>query len=136
MPAVETDLRAEKRLRVLFALKAVPPRVISGVLADGTIVARFQIPATRPMKLSDSRTVSRADLFDAFAAAAAGQTAVVSVREGMTSVEGSVRIEADGSAALEVPNHTWHFAHAGLMAQDPDQRRKGLGQGRGSQNLG
>src|SRR5258708_40100754 len=121
MPAVETDLRAEKRLRVLFALKAVPPRVISGVLADGTIVARFQIPATRPMKLSDSRTVSRADLFDAFAAAAAGQTAVVSVRQGMASVEGTVRIVAEGSEALEQPNQTWNFCQLDLLALVPGQ---------------
>jgi hypothetical protein len=136
MPAVETDPRAENRLRVLFALQAVPPRLISDVLADGTIVARFQIPATRPIKLSDTRTISRADLFGAFAAAAAGDAPVVSVREGMSSVEGSVRIEADGSAVLEVPNHRWRFAYAGLMAQDPEQRRKILLQALDSHTLG
>lgn len=125
---MESETRGEDRLRVLFALQAVSPRLISDVLADGVIQARFEIPAARPVKLSDNRTVPRSELFGAFATAAAVETATVSVREGGSTLQGSVRIEPDGSGILEVPDHRWRFAYAGLMARDPERRGQLLAQ--------
>jgi hypothetical protein len=114
------------RSRAVFALSRLSRRLQGEVLADGTILSRFEIPATRPIRLTEKVVVSQEKLFAAFSEAARGTPASVSVDEHGAMVDRSVWIEPDGSAVLELPSQRWRFSHAGLLAVQLERRSEYL----------
>lgn len=117
------------RLSALLALDRLPPDLLSAVVADGAIAQKLGIGLTsRPLEFGQAYTVGRDELFAAFAEAADGRVATVSISMGGSPAEAAVSIGADGAALVETPTAKVQFAHAALWTPDAERRRHVLAQ--------
>jgi hypothetical protein len=113
------DLR---RFRLIFALEKLSPALRADVLADGAIVARFDVPAKRPAQLTDTVTVLRDDLFAAFRNASDGLASVPITDEHGATVDARIWIDPDGSGIVEIEQKRLRFAQAALLSSHPARR--------------
>jgi len=118
-----TDKAESARLSALFALQKLPPDLLSAVVSDGVILSRFGINASpRSIPLGSSSSVERDALFGAFATAAKGSAATVTIMRDGAPIDGVVKIGDDGSALVEIGNERMRFAHGALWVQDVTRR--------------
>jgi hypothetical protein len=113
------DLR---RLRLVFALEKLSPALRADVLADGTIAARFDVPAKRPAQLFETVTVLRDDLFTAFRNAADGVAPAPLMDVDSRAVDAKIWIDPNGSGIVEIGQNRLRFAQAALLSSDPTKR--------------
>jgi hypothetical protein len=116
-------------LRMLFALQRLPVSLISAILEDQELVARFKVPSSpRRLQLTPTASVERDALLTAFRDAADAGSANVCIQVEDQSLEVVVRIDHDGGGTLEVPGHRVRYAHVGLWLNDVERRRQVLAQ--------
>src|SRR5271168_1118811 len=116
-------------LRMLFALQRLPASLISAILEDQELVARFKVPSSpRRLQLTPTASVERDALLTAFRDAADAGSANVCIQVEDQSLEVVVRIDHDGGGTLEAPGHRVRYAHVGLWLNDAERRRQVLAQ--------
>ena len=101
-----------QRQRMLFAYAKLSTQIRSDVFSDGSIAARFALPMTRPIRLSDN----------AFRCAVDGKPIPAIIDENNTEIAAKVLIAADGTGIVEIGSKGWRFAHAALLSGDRDRR--------------
>jgi hypothetical protein len=109
------------RLRVLSALRKFSLAVQSDVLADGGIAARFNIPVSKPARLSDQVSVDRNLLFTALQKVVDGLPLPEFVDEHGKPLQLGITIEADAGIVAH-QDQRWVFANAALLSSDPLRR--------------
>jgi hypothetical protein len=116
-------------LRMLFALQRLPASLVSAILEDQELVARFKVPSSpRRLQLTPTASVERDVLLTAFRDAAQVGSASVCIQVDGQSLEVVVRIDPDGGGTLEAPGHRIRYAHVGLWLNDVERRRQVLAQ--------
>jgi hypothetical protein len=111
-----------QRHRVLFAYTKLSTALRSDVFSDGSIAARFALPMTRPIRLSDNLVISNETLFAAFRCAVDQKPIPSIIDENKTEIAAKVSIAADGTGIVEIGDKGWRFAHAALLSGDKDRR--------------
>jgi hypothetical protein len=122
MMTTEISPQQLARLRVLFALRRMPPALQNDVLADGTIAAGAGIDLSHPITLLPNLVIDRDVLFEQFKKAADGEE----VREliDRESVKHPFRVEVSGPDGFVVTDTTRiRFANAALLTVSVETRR-------------
>lgn len=119
MTSSKPDLR---RLRLVVALEKLSPALRADVLADGAIVARFDVPAKRPAQLFETITVLRDDLFGAFRNAADGVAPAPLMDVDRRVVDAKIWIDPNGSGIVEIGEKRLRFAQAALLSSNSTRR--------------
>jgi hypothetical protein len=110
------------KLRVLFALRRMPPSLQNDVLADGTIAAESGIDLSHPITLPSDVVIDRDVLFEQIRKAADGEE----VRELIDRdlVKHPFRVEVRGPDGFVVTDTTRiRFANAALLTASVERRR-------------
>jgi hypothetical protein len=110
------------RIRALFALGKLSPRLQSDVLADGTIEARWKIPVTQSMTIGNGISINRAHLFSVFRACADGKEIPALTDDKGEKVEAKVLLKDDGSVVVDLSTQHLTFTHAILLSSDAERR--------------
>jgi hypothetical protein len=111
------------RLRPLFVLEKLSPRLRSDVLADGSIISACNFNAQRPTQLVEDVIVSRDELFAAFRDAQAAAPAERQLRTTNGAVvEVRISVNEDGSGTVEVAGKAIRFPWVTLLSSEASKR--------------
>ena len=109
MAATETEPDLE-RLRPLFVIDILSPRLRSDVLADGTIAAKCDVSTKHPTQIAEGLVVLREDLLAAFRCAVDGLPIPKLRDQGGADTGVTIVINPDGSATVEAGTRKLRFA--------------------------
>ena len=119
MAEPEPDLA---RLRPLFILEKLSPRLRSDVLADGSIVSVCGFTAKRPAHLIDDIVVIRDELFVAFRNASNVPVTCQLHDTNDALIDATISINEDGSGTVNIAAKRMRLPWVTLLSSDVDKR--------------
>jgi hypothetical protein len=114
------------RLRPLYVLDILSPRMRSDVLSDGSIAAKFDLHLKIPTRLTEDVVVLRGDLLGALRSAV-DNLPVPKIRD-QSSADTDIKVEvnSDGSGTIEADDRRLRFGWVTLLSSDPQKRLAAL----------
>jgi hypothetical protein len=119
---MEKDDPDHQRHRVLLAYTKLSTALRSDVFSDESMVTRFAVSMTRPVRLAENLVISNETLFAAFRCAVDEKPIPAIIDENKTEITTKVSIAPDGAGIVEIGDKSWRFAHADLLSGDKDRR--------------
>lgn len=112
----------DPKTKALYALRRLPGRLKSDVLADGAIAARYDIQTTHPVRISQETTLSQNKLFDAFRQSMGGEAVSPLLDQNGEAVEATISVDQDSTGIVQTANRQLRFENVGLLSADAAQR--------------
>jgi hypothetical protein len=122
------------RIRTLYALERLPRAMRSELLADRSIIERFDIAVHAPISLLD-KTVERSTLFGAFADLADGKKPAPLTDMKGVPLDIQLSIDDEDAGIAEIDGRRLRFPNAALLASDPALRAGALQRALGRNTL-
>jgi hypothetical protein len=110
------------RLRPLFVLEKLSPRLRSDVLADGAIGSLFGLTEKRLALLTDEIVVTRDELFTAFQSEPDGPANYQLHDQNDAPVDATISINADGSGTVDIATKKLRFPWVTLLSSNIERR--------------
>jgi hypothetical protein len=113
------------RNRALYALERLPRAMRSELLADPTIVERFDLDVRAPISLL-GKTVERSALFSALASVADRRERLPLIDANGARLDIQLSIDDEDGGIVEIDGQRLRFPDAALLAPDPVRRAEAL----------
>lgn len=117
-----------RSLKAALVLEKLSQSLASDVLADGTIAAEFEIPLSRPIRLTDTFVVSQPRLFNAFRRALQGKAVSLQPDKKSRRNTARVTIREDGSGIVAIGEQNLRFDCVGLLSKSRMARTEAFNQ--------
>jgi hypothetical protein len=115
----EPDL---ERLRPLYVLDILSPRLRSDVLADGEIAEKCDIRMKHPMQIGEGIVVLREQLFAALRSAVDGLPIAKLLDQNNADIDIDIEINPDGSGTFTSGERKFRFPFVTLLSSEPQKR--------------
>ena len=110
------------RLRPLFVLEKLSPRLRSDVLSDGSIISACGFKRKLPSQLTDDIVVIRDDLLAAFRNASKVPVTCQLHDLNDALIDATISINENGSGTIEIAGKKMRFPWVTLLSSDDDNR--------------
>src|ERR1043166_9270739 len=114
------------RMRTLFVLGKLTPKLQSDLLADGTIEARWNIPVKQSLTIGNDIFINRTHLFSVLRACADGEEVSALTNDKGERIDVKASLKTDGAVVIELPTQHMTFTHAILISSDLKRRETAL----------
>lgn len=123
---MDPEINIPPRVKALFALSKLSADIQSAVLADRSLISKFEIAVSNPVRLKRDLVVDREILFAALQASTDGAQTVPIHDVNGEPIISEISFEQDGSGIIKIGNNRIRFPYAILLSKDISRRIEAL----------